>query len=79
MIRLTIKERKLQSKQKVCYICEKRFSTDDDNKKYHKIRDHCHYTGKYRKAAYDICNLKHKTPTEISIAFHLALHIIFTS
>ena len=27
---------------------------------YHKIRDHCHYTGKYWGAAYDICNLRYK-------------------
>ena len=70
MVPLTSKERKLHSKQKVCYICEKRFNTDNDNKKYHKIRDHCHYTGKHRGAAHDICNLKYKTPTEIPIVFH---------
>ena len=59
---LTNKEKKIHRNQKVCYICKKRFSTDDDNKKYYKVRDHCHYTGKYRRAAYDICNLKYKTP-----------------
>ena len=41
MIPLTSKERKLHSKQKVCYICKKRFSTDDDSKKYHKVRNRC--------------------------------------
>ena len=45
---------KIHQKQKICYICKKGFSTDDDNKKYHKVRDHytvtiCHYTGKYRE------------------------------
>ena len=30
---------------------QNKFSTGDDNKKYHKVRDHCHYTGKYRGAA----------------------------
>ena len=33
---------------------QKRFSTDDDNKKYHKVRDHCHYTRKYKGNAHDI-------------------------
>ena len=41
---------------------KKRFSTDYDNKKYHKMRDYCHYTGNYRGAANNICNLRYKTP-----------------
>ena len=48
MMPLTDEENKSYKKQIVCYICKKEFSTDDDNKKYHKLRDHCHYTGKYR-------------------------------
>ena len=43
---------------------------DDDNKKCQKVRYHCHYTGNYRGAAHDICNLKYKTPKEIPIVFH---------
>ena len=34
------------------------------------IRDHCHYTGKYRSAAHDICNLRYKIPKEIPAVFH---------
>ena len=56
MIPLTDEESKFYKKHKVCYICKKIFSTDDDNKKYHKVRDH-HYTGKNRGAAHSICNL----------------------
>ena len=26
--------------------------------KYHKVRDYCHCTGKYRGAAHNICNLR---------------------
>ena len=26
-------------------------------KKNYKVRDHCHYTGKYRGADHNICNL----------------------
>ena len=48
--------------QKLCYICKKEFSTDDDNKKHHKVRDHCLYTRKFRGAAHNICNLRYKTP-----------------
>ena len=70
MIPLTNEETKSYKKQKVCYICKKEFSTDDNNKKYHKVKDHCHYTGKFRGAAHNICNLRYKTPKEILIVFH---------
>ena len=35
----------------VCFACKKRFDGD-------KVRDHCHYTGKYRGALHSGCNLK---------------------
>ena len=54
----------------MCHICKKRFSTDDNNKKYHKVKDYWQYTGKYRDAAHDICNLRYKTPKEIPAVFH---------
>ena len=34
---------------------------DDDNKKYHKVRYHCHYTEKHRVAAHSISNIRYKT------------------
>ena len=40
-----------------------------NNKKYHKIRDHCHCTGKYKGAAHNICNLRYKKPKEILLIF----------
>ena len=70
MIPLTKEEKKIHLKQKVCYICKKGFNTDDNNKKYHKVKDHCHYTGKYRGAVHDICNLRYKTLKEIPVVFH---------
>ena len=70
MISLIKKEEKMHNNQKVCYICKKRFSTDYDNNKYHKVRDPCHYAGKYRGAAHDICNLRYKIPKEIPVVFH---------
>ena len=36
---------------------------------YQKIRDNCHYTGKYRDAAHSICNLKFNVPNEIPVLF----------
>ena len=70
MIPLTKNKEKKRNKQKVCHICGKEFNTDDSDKKYHKIKDHCHYTGKYRGAAHDICNLRYKIPKEIPVVFH---------
>ena len=68
MIPLTIKEENNHNKQKICYICKKQFDTGD--KKHYKVKDHCHYTGKYRGAAHNICNLRYKKPKEIPIVFH---------
>ena len=70
MIPLTKKEKKMHNKQKFCHICKKGFSTDDSNKEHFKVKDHCHYTGKYGGAAHNICNLIYKTPKEIPIVFH---------
>ena len=62
MIPLTDEENKCYKKQKICYICKKEVNTDKNDinaiKLYHKVRDHCHYTGKYRGAAHIICNLR---------------------
>ena len=65
-----MKKRNASYTKKKSYICKKRFSTDNNNKKYHKVKDHCHYTGKYRGAAHDICNLRYKIPKEIPVVFH---------
>ena len=66
IIPLTEEERKAHRWAKICYICKKEFSTDNDDKKKYKVKDHCHYTGTYRGAAHSICNLRYNTPREIS-------------
>ena len=60
MIPLTTEEKIHYDKQKICYICKKEFNIN--NEKNYKVRDHCHYTGKYRGACHNICNLRYKVP-----------------
>ena len=64
----TTKEKIYHNEQEMCYISKKEF--DKNNKKHYKVRDHCHYTGKYRGAAHNICNLIYKIPKEIPVVFH---------
>ena len=68
MIPLTKKEEENNNNQKVCYICKKEFDTND--KENYKVIDHCHYMGKHRGAAHNMCNLRYKVPKEIPIVFH---------
>ena len=35
-----------------------------------KVKDHCHYTGKFRGAAHSICNLRYKVQREIPVKIH---------
>ena len=68
IIPLTKKEKINYDDQQICYICKNEF--DKSDKKHHKVRDHCHYTGKCRGAAHNICNLRYKVPKEIPVVFH---------
>ena len=45
---------------KICYICKEKFESKYlKDKKYHKVRHHCHYTREHRGVAHSICNLKY--------------------
>ena len=53
-----------------CWICEQEIG---NGKNSPKVRDHCHFTGKYRGAAHKSCNLKLKIKpgkTKIPVVFH---------
>ena len=60
---LTKEQQESYEKVQICCICrgkpENKYLKD---KKYRKVRDHCHYTGEYRGAAHGICNLKYSVP-----------------
>ena len=63
MIPLTKEEEDNYNKENTCYTCKNDFNDD-------KLRDHCHFTGKYRGAAYNTCNLRYKVPKNIPVIFH---------
>ena len=53
----------MKSKKNAAYV-KKSF------KLYKKVRDHCDYTGKFRGAAHNICNLDYKVSQEIPVKIH---------
>ena len=64
---LTEQEKMLHANANICFICEKPFGND---KNAIKVRDHCHYTGNYRRATRSACNLQYKMPKRIPVVFH---------
>ena len=66
-LKLTPKEEK---DFKVCHICEKKFDVYKETGEIFKVRDHCHFTGKYRSAAHNQCNLNCSKPLTLPVVFH---------
>ena len=62
----------MKSKKNATYV-EKSFVISFAKKQkkrfklYKKVRDHCHFTGKFRGAAHGICNLHYKVPRKIPV------------
>jgi len=46
-----------------CHICDGELGND-------RVRDHCHFTGRFRGAAHNGCNLNYKDPKFIPVIFH---------
>ena len=46
-----------------CWICGEELGND-------RVRDHCHFTGRYRGSAHNKCNLKYRKPKNIPVFFH---------
>ena len=75
MIPITKEENKFYKKQEASHICKEKFCMDKDDENYKnkgKVKDHCHYTGKFIGAAHSKCNLNYKVPKEIPIIIHNA-------
>ena len=63
----------MKSKKNATFV-KKEFCYDKNEIKkfkiYQKVRDHCHYTGKFRGVAHNICNLRYKVPQGIPVKIH---------
>ena len=74
MTPLTSDDVAVYKSQKLCYICKRGFSYDKIKKRdlnyTKKIRDHCHFTGKFSGAAHSTCNLRYKVPQKIPVKIH---------
>ena len=62
-LKLTHAEQISFDKAETCHICKKELLTD-------KVRDHCHFTGQYRDAAHNSCNLQCRKPMILPVIFH---------
>ena len=77
---LTKEQQQPYKDAKISYIYKEKFEIKYlKNKKYCKVRDHFHYTGKCGGAVHSICNLKHSVPKKIPIFFHNGSTIIILS
>ena len=73
VIPLDREENNKYNEQKGFHILKGKFCTDKDDKDYinrKKVKDHCHYTGKFRGAAHSKCNLDYKIQKEIPVINH---------
>ena len=62
-LKLTKQQQDSFNKAEFCYICKKALHRD-------RVRDHCHFTGKYRGAAHNSCNLLCQKPMILPVIFH---------
>ena len=59
----TEENKKQFNKASDCWICGESLGND-------RVRDHCHFTGRYRGPAHNSCNLKYRKPKSVSVFFH---------
>ena len=61
-LRLTKQEQEDFGSATFCHICHQDLNND-------KVRDHCHFTGTYRGAAHNSCNLQCRKPLILPVIF----------
>ena len=68
-LKLTKEEQLSFEKETVCQICQKPFEQGVAGDAIPR-RDHCHFTGQYRGAAHNSCNLQCRKPMILPVVFH---------
>ena len=59
-----------KSKKSVTFTKKRFIQKYASDKNHCKVRDHCHYKGKYRGAPENICSLKYNVNNKIHVVFH---------
>ena len=60
---MTNEDEEIYHNSHICWICKQELNTD-------KVRDHCHVTGKFRRAAHNKCNSKLRISRKLTLIFH---------
>ena len=63
--------------QKILIVYDEYDFYQDAGKKYREVRDHCHGTGKYKGATYNIWNLRYKARKKSLQYFIMVLNMTF--
>ena len=69
-LKLTPAEEKDFQSAQWCHICKKELLVCKKTGEIFKVRDHCDFTGKYRGAAHNQCNLNCRKPLILPVIFH---------
>ena len=64
----TRRKKKHFKSAQICHICEEKFDVYESE--IFKVRDNCHFTGKYRGAAHNQYNLNCRKPLILPVVFH---------
>ena len=67
---LTKEEEKDFQSASFCHICEEELFIEKKTNKFVKVKDHCHFTGEYRGAVHNQCNLLCRKPLLLPVIFH---------
>ncbi|XP_072028310.1 uncharacterized protein [Amphiura filiformis] len=62
------RERAIFAESSDCHICKKPLTPLDEENRV--VRDHCHFTVKFRGAAHNKCNLRYRKPKFFPVIFH---------